>query len=171
MVTLETERLVLRQFRESDLDVYAQICADPEVMQYVGAGQPLTRAEAWRSIATILGHWQLRGFGLWAVETKAHPQMIGRIGCWQPEGWPDFELGWLLGRDHWGQGYAIEAARSSLRYAFETLARPQIISLIKPGNQRSINVATRLGETLEGTTDIFGDPILVYGLSRQNWSG
>lgn len=166
MVTLETDRLVLRQFRESDLDAYSEICADSEVMRYVGAGQPLTRAETWRSIATVLGHWQLRGFGLWAVETKADGQLIGRVGCWQPEGWPDFELGWLLGRAYWGRGYAIEAARASLHYAFATLGRSHVISLIKPGNQRSINVATRLGETLEGETGLFGDPVMIYGLSR-----
>ncbi len=170
-VILETERLLLRQFRESDLDAYTEICADPEVMQYIGAGQPWTRAEAWRSMAAILGHWQLRGFGLWAVEAKANQELIGRIGCWQPEGWPDFEIGWMLRRTVWGQGYAIEAAQASLHYAFEVLDRQQIISLIAPENQRSISVALRLGETLKGQTEIGGRQVLLYGLARQAWSG
>ena len=66
---LETDRLILRMFRDSDLEAYAEMCGDPEVMKYLG-GVPMTRSEAWRSMATVLGHWQLRGFGLWAVEER-----------------------------------------------------------------------------------------------------
>jgi RimJ/RimL family protein N-acetyltransferase len=68
MLTLGSNRLILRMFRESDLDAYAAMCGDPDVMRYLGDGYPLTRAEAWRNLALILGHWQLRGFGFWAVE-------------------------------------------------------------------------------------------------------
>jgi RimJ/RimL family protein N-acetyltransferase len=169
MTTLETERLILRLFHELDLDAYAELCADLEVMRYIGSGQPLSRDEAWRSMATMLGHWQLRGFGLWAVEEKATQAMIGRIGCWQPEGWPDFEIGWVLQRSYWGKGFALEAAQASVKYAFEDLGRSHIISLIDPDNQRSIAVAKRLGETLEGQAEILGRPVLVYGLYRQDW--
>lgn len=170
MSMVETDRLILRQFREADLDTYAEICADPEVMQYIGAGQPLTRSEAWRGMATILGHWQLRGYGLWAVEEKVSHTLIGRIGCWQPDGWLDFEIGWTLGRAHWGKGYAVEAALASVRYAFEHLGRSHIISLIAPGNRRSIRVAERLGETLSGQTELFGKEVLVYKLEQPNWN-
>lgn len=169
MSTLETERLILRLFCESDLDAYAEMCSDAVVMQYIGNGKPLTRAEAWRSMATMLGHWQLRGYGLWAVEEKASREMIGRIGCWQPEGWLDFEIGWMLRRAYWRKGYATEAASASIRYAFETLGRHQLISLIMPDNQPSIRVAERLGEKLQGRAEIFEREVLVYSLDRQDW--
>ena len=102
MVTLASRRLLLRMFRESDLDAYAAMCGDPEVMRYLGDGYPLTRAEAWRNMALVLGHWQLRGFGLWAVEERATGLLAGRVGCWQPEGWPGLEIGWALRREFLG---------------------------------------------------------------------
>jgi RimJ/RimL family protein N-acetyltransferase len=89
MVPLETERLRLRMFRETDLDAHAAMSADPEVMRYLGAtGEPLTRLDAWRQMAMFLGHWQLRGYGVWAVEERASGTFVGRIGLFNPEGWP-----------------------------------------------------------------------------------
>jgi RimJ/RimL family protein N-acetyltransferase len=166
VVTLETERLRLRMFREEDFAPYAQICADPEVMRYLADGKPLTGAEAWRQMAMILGHWQLRGYGLWAVEERATGALLGRIGLFNPEGWPGLELGWALGREHWGKGYATEGARRALRYAFDELKQPHIISLIRPENAASIRVAERLGETLEGRMELFGHAVLIYGIDR-----
>jgi RimJ/RimL family protein N-acetyltransferase len=165
--TLTTDRLVLRPFRDDDLDAYAEICADPEVMRYLGDGKPLSRAEAWRQMAFIVGHWQLKGFGLWAVEEKASGALIGRAGLLHPEGWPGFELGWTLGRQWWGKGYATEAARMALRYAFEELDRDHVISLIRPENHPSIRVAERLGERLEGEVELFGGRTLIYGMDRR----
>lgn len=169
MVTVETARLYLRQFRESDLEAYAEMCADPEVMRYIGPGEPLARSEAWRSMATMLGHWQLRGYGLWAVEEKTSGEMIGEIGCWKPEGWIDFEVGWTLRRAYWGKGYAVEAAQASVQYAFEQLGRSHLISLIIPENWRSIRVAEQLGEKPAGKTELFGKEVLIYRLDRQDW--
>jgi RimJ/RimL family protein N-acetyltransferase len=164
---LDTDRLILRAFREDDFDAYAEICADPEVMRYLGDGKPLSRVEAWRQMAFIVGHWQLRGFGLWAIEEKASGRLIGRAGLLQPEGWPGFEVGWTLGRAWWGNGYATEAAREALRYAFQELDRDHVISLIRPDNQPSIRVAERLGERLEGEIpDFMGGPALIYGIHR-----
>ena len=87
---LETPRVVMRQFRESDWDAYARICADAEVMRYIGTGVVLTRDEAWRSIANILGHWQLRGYGMFALESKESGELLGRAGFHDPPGWPAF---------------------------------------------------------------------------------
>ena len=80
--TLSTNRLLLRAFRDEDLDSYAQICGDAEVMRYVGEGKPLSRADAWRQMALSLGHWHLRGYGMWGVEEKQSGTVIGRIGFW-----------------------------------------------------------------------------------------
>jgi RimJ/RimL family protein N-acetyltransferase len=88
---LETQRLRMRQFGESDWDAYALMCADPEVMRHIGTGVVLTRDEAWRSIAGVLGHWQLRGYGMWALESKETGEFIGRVGFIDPPGWPGFE--------------------------------------------------------------------------------
>jgi RimJ/RimL family protein N-acetyltransferase len=165
--TLTTDRLILRAFRDDDLDAYAEMCADPEVMRYLGEGKTLSRADAWRQLAFFMGHWQLRGFGLWALEEKASGRFIGRAGLLQPEGWPGFEVGWTLARPSWGKGYATEAAREALRYAFDELDRDHVISIIRPDNLPSIRVAERLGERLEGEVEsFFGSPALIYGIHR-----
>lgn len=168
--TLETERLYLRQFCQADLDIYAEICADPEVMRYIGDGSTLSRSEAWRGMAAQIGHWELRGYGRWAVEEKHSRRVIGMVGCWYPEGWPDFEIGWILHRAAWGKGFAVEAAAAAVRYAFAVLHRSHIISIIAPENQRSIAVATRLGARLSDRSELRGREVLIYRLTQQNWS-
>jgi RimJ/RimL family protein N-acetyltransferase len=169
VITLRTDRLQLRMFRPDDLEAYAAMCADPEVMRYLGDGKALSRADAWRQMAMILGHWQLRGFGLWAVEERASGDLVGRIGFFQPEGWPGFELGWMLRRASWGKGYATEGGRRALAHAFTELGRTHLISLIRPTNQASIRVAERLGQSLEGRTELFGHEALVYGIDQAAW--
>ena len=166
---METERLVLRMFRESDTDAYAEMVSDPEVMRFLG--KPMSRAEAWRNMAMMLGHWHLRGYGMWAVEEKASGEMVGRIGCWRPEGWPGLEVGWTLRRRFWGRGYATEAARASVAYAFEALDQTRVISLIAPENVNSIRVAERLGERPDGEWKIAGTKVIVYAVGREEWSG
>jgi RimJ/RimL family protein N-acetyltransferase len=170
MATLKTERLTLRLFRACDLDAYAAMTSDPEVMRHIGEGRPLSRVDAWRNLALMLGHWQLRGYGLWAVEERSTGEMVGRIGCWNPEGWPGFEVGWMLRRAWWGRGYATEGARAALAYAFSELSQPEVISLIRPENAPSIGVARRLGERLDGSTEVLGREALVYRLRREEWS-
>ncbi len=169
MLTLETERLTLRAFRPEDLDAYAKTCADPEVMRYINDGKTLSREETWRDMAAILGHWQLRGYGLWAAEDRATHKLIGRIGHWNPEGWPGFELGWMLGRRFWGHGFATEGGRSALQHAFSALNVSHVISLIHPDNARSIRVAQKLGERLEGTVEIAKIKLLVYGIEKSRY--
>ena len=160
---LETERLVLRPFRESDTDAYAAMCADPEVMKFLSAdGAVLSRADAWRQMSMFLGHWELRGYGTWAVEERATGEFVGRIGLHFPEGWPDRELGWTIARKFWGRGYASEGAFASLRHAFETLGWGHLVSLIHADNTRSIGVAQRLGQRLVGPTEIRGIPVNMY---------
>ena len=171
MLTLETERLILRQWREDDFEPFARICADPEVMRYLNKeGKPLTRPEVWRNMAFHIGHWALRGYGHWAVEEKASGRFIGRIGFLNPEGWPGFEIGWTLAREYWGRGYASEGARRALHYAFTEMGRDHVISLIHPENRASAKVAERLGEKREGETEVNGIGVLIYGISRETWA-
>lgn len=140
--------------------------ADPEVVRYMGNGQPATRVQAWRAMATFVGHWSLRGYGLWAVEERATGKFIGRIGLWNPEGWLGLEVGWLLDRAWWGRGLATEGARAALDYAFATLGADHVISVIHPENTRSIRVAEKIGERFEREHDFDGNPALIYGISR-----
>ena len=167
--TLETPRLLLRMFRESDLDAYAQMCGDPEVMRYLNDGEPLSREDAWRHMAMVVGHWSLRGFGLWAVELKETGAMIGRIGCYRPEGWPELEVGWALRRHYWGRGYATEGARASLRFAFTQLKADHVVSIIHPLNTASIALAKSLGESLERESIVSATKVVIYGISRHAW--
>lgn len=168
MITLKTERLTMRPFTEADLDDYASMCADPEVMRFLG-GKTWTRMESWRHIATTLGHWQLRGYGVWAVDRNDTGELVGRIGFINPEGWPGFELGWTLARPAWGNGYATEAAARALKHAFTEMDRDHVISLIHPDNHASRAVAERLGEKFERTVEVLGDEVGVYGIHRGGW--
>lgn len=165
MVQVKTERLLLRPFQQADLDDYARLSADPEVMKLIGNGQPLSRADAWRSMAFHLGHWQLRGFGHWAVELKETGRMIGHIGLIFPEGWPGLEVGWLLDRACWGQGLATEGGRAALDYAFRVLRVDHVISIIRPENRASIRVAEKLGEKFEQRTTLNGNEVVIYGIA------
>jgi len=163
---LETDRLLLRQFRSGDLDAFARMSRDPDVMRFIGQGKPQSRDDVWRAIALHLGHWQLRGYGNWAAVEKASGECVGRIGLWNPEGWPGLEVGWLLARSHWGRGLATEGGRAARDWAFATLGIDHLISVIHPDNTASIRVAERLGETFERRSEIRGTPVLIYGTSR-----
>jgi RimJ/RimL family protein N-acetyltransferase len=161
---LRTERLLLRGFRDEDLDAWAPIAADPLAMEWVGHPEGLDRAEAWRNMALITGHWALRGYGFWAVFRHDSGELVGRIGLWQPEGWPALELGWLVARPFWGNGYAPEAGRASMAWAREELGADHLISLIDDHNHRSQRVAEKLGMKLEGRATIPGGwELRVYG--------
>jgi RimJ/RimL family protein N-acetyltransferase len=165
VITLETDRLLLRAWRNQDFDSYAEMCADPDIMRYLG-GKTLNRMEAWRHMAFLVGHWELLGYGHWAVEEKSSGRFAGRLGFLNPEGWPGFEIGWTLGREFHGKGYATEGAKRALQYAFDDLKKDHVISLIHPENKASIRVAGRLGEKLEGKTELLGHDVLIYGIDR-----
>jgi RimJ/RimL family protein N-acetyltransferase len=165
--TLETERLRLRPFRSSDIDDYAALNADPDVLHHLGfRDEPWDRARSWRHLAFLMGHWQLGGSGMWAIEQKDTCTFLGVIGFAEPEGWPGFELAWTLARRFWGNGYATEGARAALAHAFEVWRKDRVISLISPRNLASIRVAERIGETLQGRLWHLGREMLCYGIDR-----
>jgi RimJ/RimL family protein N-acetyltransferase len=168
-VTLETERLRLRWFRESDFEDHKRMCDDPEVMRFISDGKPMSDIDVFRQMCAFMGHWYFRGHGIWAVEEKLSGRMVGRIGFINPVGWPGFELGWTLARDSWGKGYATEGASRALEYGFTEMGRDHVISLIAPENTASIRVAERLGETVEGKTELMGRNVLIYGINRNDW--
>ncbi|HEX4499445.1 MAG TPA: GNAT family N-acetyltransferase [Thermoanaerobaculia bacterium] len=165
---LETERLRLRPFRLSDFDDYAAMCGDPEVSRYLTVR--FSREQSWRHLAFLVGHCELLGYGMWAVEEKESGEFVGRIGFADPDGWPGCELAWALARRWWGRGYATEGARAALDYAFTVLGKERVISLIVAENQASIRVAERLGERVQGRTEALGKEHLIYGIGRERYT-
>ena len=159
---VETERLLLREFHDSDIEVYARMLADPEVVRYLLPGGPIDRHEAWRHMAMLAGHWLLKGFGHWAVEVKETGRFIGRAGLWFPDGWPEYEIGWTIDPMMWGNGYATEAGRAALHHARYSLGVPHVISLILPENARSIRVSEKLGGRLDKREILQGRETLFY---------
>ena len=169
MSRLETPRLRLRMFCSEDFEAYAEMMADPEVMRYLPQRRPLPRPEAWRNMAAVLGHWELCGFGPWAVEERISGELVGRIGPFRPAGWPGLELIWTIRRQSWGQGYATEGARVALKYMFEEMGSNHVISLIRPQNTASTRVAEKIGQLLQRRIEFYGGEALEYGIARQRW--
>ena len=169
--TLTTERLILRPLVPTDVPAFIALYADAEVARHLTAGGvPLSPEDAWRQLAMFIGHWELRGFGMWAVAERSHPDvLLGRVGAHQPEGWPDVEIGWALAREVWGRGYATESATEAMRFAFEELRLPRVMSLILPPNTRSRAVAERLGERHSGEWVHRGQTADVYSIDRATW--
>lgn len=157
--TLVTERLILRPWRDDDIDGFAALLADP-ASHFVGG--PLSREDAWRKMATYLGHWLLRGYGTFALERRRSGDFVGYCGPWNPLGWPEPEIAWGIVPAAQGQGFATEAARRALAFAYETLRWPTAVSVIALENSKSIRVAERLGAVLDRTTDNRGFRVGVY---------
>ena len=136
-------------------------------MRYlVGGGpEPWDRSRCWRHMAFLLGHWQLRRYGMWVMEHKETGMFLGTVGFAEPEGWPGCELAWALARRWWGHGYATEGARAALAYAFTVLGKERVISLIHPENHASIRVAERIGERLQGSVHHLGREMLCFRIS------
>jgi len=145
--TVETDRLILRPFRESDLDAYTALLQAPEVRVSLHLPDDIGREQAWQQIAMWLGQWELRGTGQWALEEKSSGAFVGRAGTHRPEraDWPGVEVGWTLHPDHWGKGYATEAGKASVDYAFAHHDVDALYSIILPENRASQAVARRLG--------------------------
>ena len=156
MVNVQTNRLLLRQWQERDFEIYADYYADEEMARYVGGLQ--SREQAWRRLASLIGHWTLRGYGYWAVEEKKTGKFVGCVGLWFSDGWPELELGYWVLPDMQGHGYATEAAIKSRDYALKVVGAKSLVSYIHPDNDPSKRVAERAGAHFESTIDL-----LTYG--------
>lgn len=162
--TLSTKRLLLRPWRASDRDAFAELNADPQVMAFYA--QTLNRNESDALADKIQEEWAIRGYGIWAVEAPGVADFIGSIGL---SYWnrgtafsPCIDIGWRLGSRYWGKGYATEGAREVLHYGFEMLKLPEIVSMATIGNIRSHKVMQRLGMTTNSAEN-FEHPQLPKG--------
>lgn len=145
---LETKRLILRAPAAEDFEAWAEFAADEETMRYIGGAQ--ARSVAWRSMCAVLGAWSIRGHSMLSVIEKSTGRWIGRMGPWEPEGWPGQEVGWALVRDAWGQGYATESAIAAMDFVVDVLGWDEVIHTIDPANAASQKVAGKLGSTCKG---------------------
>ena len=168
---IETERLKLRMWREADIEPNTAMLGDPVSGRFITAdGKPVTDAfVGWRNAAIMAGHWVLHGVGMFVVEEKSTGQFIGRVGPWFPPGWPGFEIGWGIARAFRGKGYATEAARASIDWAFASFELDRIIHCIDRENTASQAVARRLGAEKQVETDLFGHAADVWVTSRDKW--
>jgi RimJ/RimL family protein N-acetyltransferase len=161
---IRTDRLLLRPWRESDLAPFAALNADPAVMEFMA--RPLDRAESDAFFARIMAHFDRHGFGFWAVEAPGAAGFVGLVGlaipAFEAHFTPCVEVGWRLARDYWGNGYATEAARASLRYGFEQLGLREIVAFTVPANARSRAVMERAGMSRKAEDD-FDHPALPEG--------
>jgi RimJ/RimL family protein N-acetyltransferase len=164
--TITTARLTLRAWTHDDIDTYARWMSDEETVRYIG-GKTMDRADAWRSMATLAGSWILRGYGFWAVCETTTGALVGRVGLWNPEGWPGLEVGWLIGAEHRRKGYAVEAARASLAWGFATQRTDRLISIIHRDNAASIATALKLGERFVEEREVRGFPCTIYAIDRR----
>ena len=172
---------MLRQWREADLEPFAALSADPEVMRYFPAA--LTRAESDARAECARAEIAEQGWGFWALELAQPATLIGMVGLaeldFEAHFTPAVEVGWRLAREHWGNGYATESARAALDFGFEELGLDEIVSFTTVANERSLRVMQRLGMTHDAADD-FDHPLLadghplrrhvLYRLRRTTWS-
>jgi RimJ/RimL family protein N-acetyltransferase len=177
---LHTSRLRLRAWRDEDLPLFAELNADREVMEHLLG--PLTRSQSDALVGRITEHFLREGFGFWAVEAPGVSGFIGMVGIGIPSYTAPFtpcvEVGWRLGRQYWGQGFATEAARAALEFGFKTVDLPETVALTVPSNARSRAVMAKLG-MVRTASDDFDHPLVpaghplkrhvLYRLSKQAW--
>jgi len=168
---IETERLILRQWRGTDVAPNTAMLADPGTARFITVdGKPITSELAgWRNAAVMAGHWALHGAGMFVVEEKQSGKYAGRVGPWFPPGWPGFEVGWGIAREFRGKGYAVEAARASIDWSFATFELDQIMHCIDCENMASQAVARRLGAEKGPEIDLFGHVADVWVTQRDKW--
>ncbi len=165
--TIETERLRLRAFSEADLERYFEIHSAPEVRASLHIPDTFSREDAWNQMARWMGQWTMRRSGNWAVELKATSELIGRAGTHRPgqrPGWPGLECGWTFDPAHWGEGYATEAGRATVEWAWANHDDDEIFSVILPENSPSQAVARNLGFTLREERLIPFFPTAAHGI-------
>lgn len=168
-VVIETPRLVLREMTMADVDRLAEVLCDRENMIHYPNRFERPEVEAW--IARRMQQYSTWGHSLWALDLKAEDRMIGDCGLTiqSVDGNGELEVGYHLARAYQGRGYATEAARACIDYAFTKLGAARVISLIRAENMPSRRVAERNGLSIEKVADHAGSPHIVYGVSRAEW--
>ncbi|MGD1957105.1 MAG: GNAT family N-acetyltransferase [Sphingomonadales bacterium] len=150
----KSERLILRPLQERDIAPWIALHTDPETTRHTGLND-MTPADAWRDLAFVMGHAQLRGFSMWAIVDRHDGTFLGRVGPWMPDGWPGLEVGWALTAAARGRGIAFEAADLALNWCAAHLAGVRlVVHSIMPNNAASKALVEKLGALLLGQANI-----------------
>ena len=170
---IETGRLILRQWRASDIAANTAMLGDPLSGRFITADhKPIADTmSGWRNSAIMAGHWVLHGFGMFAVEEKSSGKFAGRVGPFYPPVWPGLEVGWGIASEFRGKGYAGEAARAAINWTFATFDLERIVHCIDAENAASQVVARQLGAVNEGETTLLGHACDLWVTHRNRWGG
>jgi RimJ/RimL family protein N-acetyltransferase len=167
--TITTPRLVLRAFTQEDVEPLYHILRQEDVLRYFPPTDPLPRDRVQKMVLGLLKHWEARGYGLWAVEARSGGQLMGRCGLqWLPDT-KEVEVDFILGRTFWGQGFATEAARASLRHGFEELEVELVVGIVHVENRASQRVLEKLGMAILEQRQFFGMECYRYAIERSTY--
>src|SRR5918998_5650296 len=165
--SLQTERLLLRQWHPSDVEPYGRMLADPGTARFiVPNGKPVPPLYAWDHAAVMAGHWAIHGVGMFVLEDRSTGEFLGRVGPWYPPGWFGFEVGWGIVPAARGKGIAFEAALASMRWTFTHSGAAEIIHCIDDENEPSKRVARRIGAEPREAITLFGHPAVKWVSAR-----
>jgi len=166
---IETPRLFLRPFAPDDLDEFALLCADPDVMRYIANGEPQSRERAEMRFNALLKHWNDHEFGLWAAITKAGTEFIGFCGLQYLDNTREIEVGYRLAKSFWGMGLATEAAKASLRFGFEELGLDRVVAVVQPENIASWRVIEKIGLRYVKNARFYQTDVKYYAITREEY--
>lgn len=158
---LETERLILRQFQDDDWKDLHNYYSDAVATKYT-TGRKFTEGETWRTMASMIGHWQIKKYGPYAVVEKASQKVIGIVGFWYPNDWPSPEIKWALAPKYWGKGYAKEATLAVQAAGRNYMPNVPLISFINSENIASIKLAESVGASFSKATEFRGGIWHIY---------
>jgi len=176
MIRIETPRLVLRRWRAEDVEPFAAINADPEVMRWIRDGSVRDEHQTRANVAAMEGLWETERFGLFAVELRDSGELAGFTGLsvprFLPEVMPAVEIGWRLGKAFWGRGLASEAARAAMRYGFRERGLERIVGIVQVGNGASERIMVKLGMRLdrEVVAPGSGRPTRIYAITEAEYA-
>jgi RimJ/RimL family protein N-acetyltransferase len=168
--TIETPRLVMRQFQTDDLTQLSKILSDKHITKYIDNGNTLNFFECWHHIAMLLGHWSLNGYGSYAIVEKKSNLLIGKVGLYHPKPWPGVELKWIISHEHQRNGFAFESSNAVIKEAFQKNISDEIICLIHKENEASINLAKKLKMKQKNYDKPLPNHIAVYNIEQTEYS-
>jgi ribosomal-protein-alanine N-acetyltransferase len=153
---LTSQRLIMRAPRQEDFPTYRAFYADAKASHFYGG--PMTASNAWKQLAMEPGHWMLKGYGMWSLESRSTGEMVGGCGFWWPDGWPRPELTWWLIKPAQGNGLATEASVSAINFAYRKLNWNSVETHLNDDNEAACKLVLRLGGSIL-TREIFPDGI------------
>jgi len=170
MPEIETSRLLLRHFSLTDLDDLFAIRSDPDVMRFIGVGQPHSMNQVRDSLEYVISDWEKHGFGRWAIVHKADKKLIGWCGLAFLDKTDEIEIGYGIAKEYWGRGLTTEAAAASLRYGFEELKLDRIVAVAMPENIASRRIMEKIGMRFEKTGHWYEAELVYYAILRDEYA-